>query len=192
MPCDGTIHTYTGKRYSVINPTPDQVDVMDIAHHLSQIGRFTGATKWFYPVAQHAVLCASNVLRFAESHSLAHSAWLMFCALHHDNPEAYVNDLSRPVKYTEGLQGYRALEDRNWIAISSAFAIPYKLPDAVKLVDDSMCCTEGNQLLYDPKPEHWDFAPKLDIEIIQMTPTEAKEQFLALHYQLSKQLGRSD
>lgn len=190
MPCDGTIHTYTGKRYNVLNPDPRQVDIIDIAHHLSNLNRFTGATLYPYSIAQHAVLCSQEVWRFVPHIDKHLLDFIEFCTLHHDDPEAYVNDLSRPLKYSQGMSGYRDLEDENWKAIAVALDIPYNLPPYVKLVDDAMCCTEGNRLLHDPKPEHWDFAPKLPIILERWSPETARARYLARHDYLAKSLGR--
>ena len=55
------IQTYTGKAFDLLNPTPEMVEVTDIAHHLALINRFTGATAVPYSVAQHSVLVSQVV-----------------------------------------------------------------------------------------------------------------------------------
>ena len=50
------IETYSGKRFYILDPRPQDVDIVDIAHALSLLTRFTGHTREFYSVAQHSVL----------------------------------------------------------------------------------------------------------------------------------------
>ncbi len=81
------IQTATGRQAWPLDPRPEDVDIADIAHALSQICRFTGHCHEFYSVAQHAVLVSLNV-------PPEHAAW----ALLHDAAEAYIGDISRPLK----------------------------------------------------------------------------------------------
>ena len=55
------IQTYTGRAFDLLDPRPEQIDPLDIAHALSQICRFTGHVREFYSVAQHSVLVACIV-----------------------------------------------------------------------------------------------------------------------------------
>ncbi len=81
------IQTASSKQFWSLDPRPEDVDITDIAHALSQICRFTGHCHEFYSVAQHAVLVSHNV-------PSEHAAW----ALLHDAAEAYIGDISRPLK----------------------------------------------------------------------------------------------
>lgn len=81
------IQTYTGKRFYPLDPRPEDVDVRDIAHALSNLCRFAGHTKTAYSVAQHCVLAA----RLAPPAS-------KLAALLHDANEAYMGDVARPWK----------------------------------------------------------------------------------------------
>jgi len=75
------IQTYSGKRIDFENPDPDQIDIVDIAHGLSNLCRFSGQSKYFYSVAQHSfyvsLVCKENKLQ----------------ALLHDATEAYMADV---------------------------------------------------------------------------------------------------
>ena len=49
------IETVSGRKFYFLNPNPEDIDIEDIAHALSMQCRFTGHTKWFYSVAEHAI-----------------------------------------------------------------------------------------------------------------------------------------
>jgi len=79
------IQTYTGKRFWPLDPRPEDVDILDIAHSLSLLCRFTGHTSSFYSVSQHSILVAQEVPKR-----------LRLWALFHDAAEAYIGDIARP------------------------------------------------------------------------------------------------
>ena len=79
--------TYTGKKFYPLNPNPEDIDILDIAHHLSLICRFTGACRIHYSVAEHSVRVMSLVPKDQK-----------LGALLHDSPETYMADLSRGLK----------------------------------------------------------------------------------------------
>lgn len=80
-------NTASGKKFFPLAPTPDQIDINDIAHALSQICRYGGHCKTFYSVAQHSVLVSRLVPSWAAKYGLLHDA-----------AEAYVGDVVRPIK----------------------------------------------------------------------------------------------
>lgn len=101
------IQTFTGRQYWPLDPRPEDVDVQDIAHHLSNLCRFTGACKRFYSVAEHSVHVSYLVpVEFA------------LYGLLHDAAEAYCNDIARPVK--RSIEGYAEIEALNETAIWEA------------------------------------------------------------------------
>ena len=81
------METWSGKRVDLLNPDPSQIDIRDIAHHLSILNRFTGATKVPYSVAQHSLYVSMLVPEHLQLHALLHDAH-----------EAYINDISTPMK----------------------------------------------------------------------------------------------
>ena len=89
------IETWTGKRFELLNPQPEQVDLADIAHSLARLNRFTGHTIRTYSVAEHSLHCVqlleSEPLRISDPLLLAH-------ALFHDAAEYIVGDVSAPLK----------------------------------------------------------------------------------------------
>lgn len=79
--------TRSGRRFYLMAPRPDDVDLDDIAHGLAHQCRFNGQTTTFYSVAQHSLLVAQLVPRR-----------LRLAALLHDAAEAYLGDVITPVK----------------------------------------------------------------------------------------------
>jgi hypothetical protein len=89
--------TSTGREYHLSGPAAlganaRTVAIEDIAHHLSLINRFTGATTRPYSVAEHSLLCCDIAARAGAS------PIVQLAALMHDAHEAYVTDLSSPAK----------------------------------------------------------------------------------------------
>lgn len=135
------IQTFTGRAFSLLNPSPDDIDIADIAHSLSMQCRFAGHTKRFYSVAEHCVLASRAV-----------PGDLALVTLMHDAAEAYVQDITRPLK--EIFTGYRDVENRIWRAIAYRYNLPGVLPEAVKLADMRMLATEAKALM-GPPPQTW-------------------------------------
>ena len=89
-----TIQTYSGKYIDLLQTDPYDIGIRDIAHALSNLGRFTGHSKRFYSVAQHSVI-ASNMVCL---HPEIDYHMMQVCALLHDASEAYLGDVSSPLK----------------------------------------------------------------------------------------------
>lgn len=137
------ITTYTGQSFYVTNPNPDDVQIEDIAHALSQFTRFTGHTRYkFYSVGEHSVLC-SVVADF-----LGLSPRLQLIALLHDASEAYCGDVNRPLK--QELPQYKNAEDK----IMNAIWRKYNLfptdeeYHTIKKIDNTLLVAEMKQLMY--------------------------------------------
>ena len=86
------ITTYTGKHFDPIQPEPGLFDLTDISHALSLLCRGNGHMKHFYSVAQHSIACAE------EAKARGYSARVQLGCLLHDASEAYLSDVTRPVK----------------------------------------------------------------------------------------------
>lgn len=132
----GFIQTYTGKRFWPLDPVAADLDIRDIAHALSQNCRWTGHCRDFYSVAQHCVYCSYVV---PEN--------LTLTALMHDASEAYLSDLSRPVKHSPELVGYRDAERKLETIIAETFELVFPYPPEVKQADNRMLYTERRDLL---------------------------------------------
>ena len=184
------IQTFTGKAFDLLDPKPEMVCIEDIAHHLALINRFTGATREPYSVAQHSVLCSWIV-----------PPELALTALLHDAPEAYVADVSRPMKeamrdvasderYEQGLTAYGVpshydrVSERIERAIGLRFGIELvDLDPRVKHADLVMLATERVHL-HGSQQRDWDLgvAPHPDFAQGEIEPwpwREAEIRFLA-------------
>jgi len=96
------ITTYTGKDIEPLTPDPELIIIEDIAHALSLMCRANGHIKHFYSVAQHSINCAIE----AKARGLSEKVQLA-CLLH-DASEAYLSDITRPVK--KHLEKYKKAE----------------------------------------------------------------------------------
>lgn len=154
-PDSAWIQTFTGKKFYPFNPKPEDIDIRDIAHALSNICRFTGHVKRFYSVADHC----RNVAKLVPAH-------MKLQALLHDASEAYLCDLARPVKQHAGMDFYviaeRVLQRAIYLRFGIPYGVPYKEPDELKAADARMCGAEALALMGPlTEPERWKWATDL-------------------------------
>lgn len=118
----------SGRRLDLLDPTPMDIEIEDIAHGLAFVARWNGQTRgdWPYSVAEHSLLVEAI---FARSHPDAR-AWAL-AALLHDAPEYVIGDMISPVKSSVGA-GYGDMDARLAAAIHLRFGLPAILPSAVK------------------------------------------------------------
>ena len=86
------IMTYTKKMFDPLHPNAELIDIEDIAHALSMLCRANGHFKSFYSVAQHSINCMK------EATARGYSDRIQLACLLHDASEAYLSDVTRPVK----------------------------------------------------------------------------------------------
>jgi hypothetical protein len=106
------IELHSGQFLNLADPQSDRIRLEDVAHGLAYTCRFAGHTRCFYSVAEHACLVAWKI---AEE---GHDVWAQWAALHHDDAEAFIGDVSRPLKNL--LPEYQLLETEVWGAIERA------------------------------------------------------------------------
>ena len=87
-----SIKTYTGVMFDPLQPDPKLIDIEDIAHALSMLCRANGHFRSFYSVGQHCINCAR------EAAARGYPARVQLACLLHDASEAYLSDVTRPVK----------------------------------------------------------------------------------------------
>src|SRR5690242_12710616 len=119
----------SGRRLDLLEPSPLDIEIEDIAHGLARVARWNGQTKGehAFSVAQHSVLVERLVAEL--NPRLSREARLM--ALLHDSPEYVVGDLISPFKAAVGIN-YKALEERLQIAVHLRFGLPARVPAALK------------------------------------------------------------
>jgi 5'-deoxynucleotidase YfbR-like HD superfamily hydrolase len=122
----------SGRRLDLLDPSPLDVEVADIAHGLARVARWNGQTSGdhIFSVAQHTLL-AETIARL-RSPSLDRRARLAL--LLHDAPEYVIGDMISPFKAVIG-DSYKAVEQRLLAAIHLRFGLPAVLPrDVVRIV----------------------------------------------------------
>ncbi|MEM6340645.1 MAG: HD domain-containing protein, partial [Pseudomonadota bacterium] len=99
----------SGRRLDLLDPTPVDIEIEDIAHGLAFVARWNGQTKgeYAYSVAEHSLLVENLFNRIVSD---AAAKWRL-AALLHDAPEYVIGDMISPVKAAVG-PGYGELDER--------------------------------------------------------------------------------
>ena len=145
------IRTWSGVFFSPLEPHPEDICPEDIAHALSLLCRANGHFRCFYSVGQHCLACE------AEAHAAGLPRSVRIACLLHDASEAYISDITRPVKL--GLPEYRVIEKRLQDTIYRRFGIDPEdsaVMSEVSRIDDTMLYHEflalGGCALFDEAP----------------------------------------
>jgi uncharacterized protein len=168
--CESTyIQVHTGRKFWPANPDPADLDIRDIAHALALMNRYNGHTKRPLSVAQHSVLCS---LRCPDE-----PRW----ALLHDATEAYLPDVTRPVKRL--LPQFDDIETRLMRVIADRYGLVWPMPECVKHIDTVMLVTERRDVLATP-PIPWAGGAGIDPlpERIVPWPWEEAERAFLLRF----------
>ena len=175
------IETHSGKQMYFLNPTPDMIDIDDIAHSLSLQCRFSGHTSRFYSVAEHSVNVASELAN--------ESAVVQLQGLLHDASEAYLLDVPSPIK--QYLTNYKDMETTIMRVIFEKYNIPYPMDTMVKEADSVMLKREAEALLPSKGASWINDYPTLwesKREICGYTSPFAKDSFLMWFNYLTKEI----
>lgn len=140
------VQTHTGRRFDLLDVEDNEIEIYDIAHALGNLCRFNGHTAGFYSVAEHSVVVS---LRVPPEDQLQ--------ALLHDATEAYLGDVTEPLKRL--LPEYRTLESRLWAHIARTYGVRPELTANVRQADKDMLQLEAWCLMPNP-PEPWDLPPR--------------------------------
>lgn len=113
----------SGRRLDLLDPSPLDIEVEDIAHGLARVARWNGQTRGehAFSVAQHSLIVEAIVGR-----GEADPRWRL-AALLHDGPEYVIGDMISPFKSVVG-GDYKAVEKRLQVAIHRRFGLPTELP----------------------------------------------------------------
>ncbi len=173
----------SGRRLNLLEPSPLDIEIEDIAHGLSRLARWNGQTDgdWAFTVAQHSVLVETLVGRFRNS---APPAWRL-AALLHDAAEYVIGDLISPFKSAVGLD-YKSFEIGLQGAIHTRFGLPAIPPaSAARLIkrgDRAAAFLEATQLAgFEPAEARRLFGNPRgldDIALATLPPDRAKARFL--------------
>ncbi|MDE2182993.1 MAG: HD family hydrolase [Alphaproteobacteria bacterium] len=174
----------SGRRLDLLDPSPLDVEIEDIAHGLARVARWNGQTKGAhaFSVAQHCVLVER--LSFELNPRLAREARLM--ALLHDAPEYVVGDLISPFKAAVGIN-YKDLELKLLAAIHLRFGLPATPPPPLRMLfkkaDTIAAYYEATQLAgFEPTEakKYFGVPPKAlkTPRLVPLATAEAQAQFL--------------
>jgi hypothetical protein len=169
------LQTASGRFFSLEAPAPDMIVLSDVAFALSNLVRYTGHVR-AYSVAQHCLHVAERV------EAAGHDRDVVLAALLHDAPEAFVGDVSSPLKRLLG-DTYRTIEHRVARAVAERFDVDVALfkHEAVVEADMRMLATEAAQLL-GPPPQPWGLpafaTPYPDLHITVMSAPQAEGAYL--------------
>ena len=162
----GYMQQYTsGLHFDPEHPTPDMLDIEDIALGLSRESRYAGQTSAFYSVAQHSVLVCDIT-------PVAQQLW----ALLHDASEAYLKDLPWPVKRL--VPEYKVMERRLMRVIAEKFNLRWPQPQEVHRSDLILLATERRDLQGYTGMHAGAYAP-LSYHVAPWTSESARLYFLA-------------
>ena len=144
----------SGRRLDLLNPSPLDIEIEDIAHGLARVARWNGQTSGdhAFSVAQHCVLVEQIATHV--NPKLDRAARL--CALLHDAPEYVIGDMISPFKAALGVD-YKAFEHRLMAAIHIRFGLPSATGEAleaeIKRADKMSAYLEATQLAGFSLPE---------------------------------------
>jgi len=118
----------SGRRLDLLDPSPLDIEIEDIAHGLARVARWNGQTdgEYAFSVAQHSLLVEIIVSELEPKLDRR----FRLAALIHDAPEYVIGDLISPFKAALSLD-YRAFEAKLLAAIHLRFGLPAELPDEV-------------------------------------------------------------
>lgn len=185
----------SGRRLDLLDPTPVDIEIEDIAHGLSFVARWNGQTlgDFAYSVAEHSLLVEHL---YARMNPKAPAKWKL-AALLHDAPEYVIGDMISPVKNAVGPE-YEELDRRLTAAIHIRFGLPAAIPATVKKqikkADKISAWMEATRIAGFSEAEANRFFGKPDMALIDgldlrlRPPMEARNDYQARHSELLKEL----
>ncbi len=177
--------TASGIRVDLVNPRAEDVSILDVAHALARICRYTGHCAEAYSVAQHSCLVA------CELEGQGYDAATCRQGLLHDAHEAYTGDMASPIKRALRRLGTMAVaafdpwehfERRHASAVRDRFRIPRDLHAAVHAADLALLMAEKRDLMPPDGPDGggWPCVEPSKIQVVPWTADFAQGRFLDL------------
>ena len=176
----------SGRRLDLLDPSPLDIEIEDIAHGLARVARWNGQTlgAHSYSVAEHSLMVEKLIGVYKPKATVAER----LTALLHDAPEYVIGDMISPFKAALGID-YRAFEARLEAAVHLRFGLPAVPPEALKKLikrADRACAwleatqlagfTEAEAAKHFPRPR---FKGVHEIRLKARPVAEAQELFLA-------------
>lgn len=186
------IWTASGLKFWPLDPRPDEIRIQDIARGLAtecrysgQIGLGTGFD--FYSVAEHCVIVSIYAERRARELGLTLfeiGQWAL-AGLLHDGTEAYIGDVSRPVKYRREMRSYLRIERRLERAIADRFYLRWwsRMWSEIKSIDSRLLVDEIDAFMMLPYGDTIEmqvekFGEPLGANVAGLPPSAAEHVFL--------------
>ncbi len=181
----------SGRRLDLLDPTPMDIEIEDIAHGLAFVARWNGQTIGDYPysVAEHSLLVEEI---FSQQNGGVPIRWKL-AALLHDAPEYVIGDMISPVKAAIG-EEYGKLDERLVAAIHIRFGLPAQIPLTIKKkikdADKISAWLEATQIAgfseHEANKLFGIIDPKLakTLKIRLRPPAEVRADFTARHQEL--------
>ncbi|MBI1262647.1 MAG: hydrolase [Rhizobiales bacterium] len=186
----------SGRRLDLLDPSPLDIEIEDIAQGLARVARWNGQTHGdhAFTVAEHCVLVADLCLRLRPGWP---ARWQL-AALLHDAPEYVIGDMISPFKAALGID-YKAFEHRLASAIHLRFGLPADLPQSIeeliKRADRASAFFEATQIagFSDEEAAHIFTRPRglTPARIKPLSTRDAQKLFLARFRQLSVAMSES-
>jgi 5'-deoxynucleotidase YfbR-like HD superfamily hydrolase len=119
----------SGRRLNLLDPSPLDVEISDIAHGLARVARWNGQThgNHAFSVAEHSLIVEDIACRLKPD---LPPHWRLAVLLH-DAPEYVIGDMISPFKAVIG-EAYKAVESRLQGAIHLRFGLPAEIPQTIK------------------------------------------------------------
>ena len=184
----------SGRRLDLLDPSPMDIEVEDIAHGLARVARWNGQTigEHGFSVAQHSLVVEEIAVHIQPD---LEPRWRL-AALLHDASEYVIGDMISPFKAALGVS-YKSFEERLENAIHIRFGIPAKTPREVKTLikqaDRACAFFEATQLAGFSIAESLDFfgppPAGYSLTIEPMSAREAQERYVARFHVLSQAAG---
>lgn len=130
-PQAGSFRVWPSRR--IVRPftiSPEDIDLVDIANALARQCRFLGHVSGFVSVGEHS-LVVSRLLEERGESPLIQATGLL-----HDASEAYLGDISGPLKRLPAFDGYREVEEHVERVIAAKYGLPFPYPPIVKVCDN--------------------------------------------------------
>jgi len=162
-----------GRVIDPLNPDPDKIKIVDIAHSLAHQCRYAGHVKEFYSVAQHSIIASMIV-----------SVENAFSALMHDASEAYLVDVPSPLKNALFGDRYREVENLLMTTIAKKYGFAWPMPKEVEYADNALLRTEVRDLMWPVSDcsfdlwSPWFFADPLPDTIAPWAPVFTEKAFI--------------